>query len=182
MRTLTMAALATVAFAWAAPQAAAQAAECEAEYVLAPDNSALSILFSNLTVEGRDMAVECSIDVPLTLPAGMSLGVYRVDYRGFANLPKKGSATLEVDYELGPKGNGRQFKRSVRGETSEEFTFTENIGAGLMKRVGCGVDARLRGRVALALVGGNDEALVTLDSGDGASRRGLVYRFDLKKC
>ena len=162
--------------------ASSQAAQCQADYVLAPDNSALSILFTDLTVEGGGAtSAECTIDVPLQLPEGMSLGVYRVDYRGFASLAKKDVATLQVDYDLGPKGNSRHFKRSVRGATEDDFAFTENIGAGLMKRVGCGVDAHLRGSVSLSLKGSGD-ALATLDSGDGASKRGLVYRFNLKKC
>ena len=159
---------------------ASKAAPCAADYVLAPDNSALSILFSDLTVEGSG-SVQCTIDVPLELPQGMSLGVYRVDYRGFASLDKKEVATLDVDFALGPKGNSRQFKRSVRGAMEDDFAFSENIGAGLMKRVGCGVDARLRGSVSLSLKGSGD-ALATLDTGDGASRRGLVYRFNLKAC
>jgi hypothetical protein len=171
-------ALATFTFL---PAGTASADECKAEYVLAPDNSALSILFSDLTVQGSSKTATCTIDVPLNLPDGMSLGVYRVDYRGFASLAKKDVATLLVGYQLGPKGNGRTFKRSVRGATDTDFTFTENIGAGLMKRVGCGVDARLRGEVTLSLKG-SGEALATLDSGDGAAKRGLVYRFNLKKC
>ena len=178
---LAVAALAFSGFAFLAP-AVSQAAPCAADYVLAPDNSALSILFSDLTVEsGGETTAECTIDVPLQLPEGMSLGVYRVDYRGFASLAKEDVATLRVDFELGPKGNSRNFKRSVRGATEDDFIFTENIGAGLMKRVGCGVDARLRGSVSLTL-DANSEALATLDSGDGASRRGIVYRFNLKKC
>jgi hypothetical protein len=180
MRT-TLGILAFMGLAAMAP-APAHAAACEADYVLAPDNSALSILFTDLTVEGSGAtSAQCTIDVPLELPEGMSLGVYRVDYRGFASLAKKDVVTLQVDYELGPKGNGRNFKRSVRGATEDDFAFTENIGAGLMKRVGCGVDAHLRGSVSLSLKGGA-EALATLDSGDGASKRGLVYRFNLKKC
>jgi hypothetical protein len=175
----------TLAFAgivFVGSSGSALAAQCSADYILAPDHSALSILFTDLVVEGRrDPVAECSIDVPLDLPEGMSLGVYRVDYRGYASLARKEVATLGVDFDLGPKGNGRNFKRSMRGVTDEEFAFTENIGAGLMKRVGCGVDARLSGNVRLSLEGGSD-ALATLDSGDGAARRGLVYRFNLKKC
>jgi hypothetical protein len=174
--------LAIAGVAFFATPGSAEAAQCTADYVLAPDRSALSILFTDLVVEGNgDAVAECSIDVPLDLPAGTSLGVYRVDYRGYASLARKEVATLEVDYDLGPKGNGRHFKRSVRGATDDDFRFTENIGAGLMKRVGCGVDARLSGSVRLSLKGGGD-ALATLDSGDGAARRGLVYRFNLKKC
>jgi hypothetical protein len=178
---LALAALGFAGLAFIMPSAS-QAAPCDADYVLAPDNSALSILFSDLTVEGRGAtSAECTIDVPLQLPEGMSLGVYRVDYRGFASLAKKEVATLRVDFELGPKGNSRNFKRSVRGAIEDDFAFSENIGAGLMKRVGCGVDAHLRGSVSLSLKGSGD-ALATLDSGDGASKRGLVYRFNLRKC
>ena len=50
-----------------------------------------------------------------------------------------------------------------------------------MKRVGCGTDARLSGLVSLELAG-TGEAMVTLDSGDGTTRRGLEYKFNLKKC
>ena len=178
---LVLAALGFVSLALAIPTSS-QAEVCSADYVLAPDHSALSILFTDLTVEGSGQsASECTIDVPLDLPEGMSLGVYRVDYRGFASLAKKDVATLQVSYELGPKGNGRHFKRSVRGALEDDFAFTENIGAGLMKRVGCGADAHLRGSVSLLLKGKGD-SLATLDSGDGAARRGLVYRFNLKKC
>jgi hypothetical protein len=166
--------------AWASTGQARAA--CTADYVLAPDRSALSILFDDLTVEGGGAATaECTIDVPLELPAGMSLGVYRVDYRGFASLDKKEIATLEADFNLGPKGNSRKFKRSVRGAHEDDFAFTETIGAGLMKRVGCGADAHLTARVSLSLKGSGD-ALATLDTGDGAARHGLVYRFNLKAC
>ena len=169
-----------LAVVWAVP-AHAQA-ECKADYVLAPDKSALSILFSDLTVEGAGShSAQCSIDVALDLPEGMSLGVYRVDYRGFASLAKKATATLEVDFNLGPKGNSRLFKRTVRGMIEDDFSFRENIGAGLMKRVGCGVDPKLDVDVSLVLEGGG-ESLATLDTSDGASTRGLVYQFDLKKC
>jgi len=154
--------------------------QCVADYVLAPDKTSLSILFDDMTITAAGKR-SCAIDVDLDLPEGMSLGVYRVDYRGFASLARKEEATLAVEFALGPKGNGRNFKRTVRGATTDEFAFTENIGAGLMKRVGCGADARLSGLVSLELAGAG-EAMVTLDSGDGTSRRGLEYKFNLKKC
>jgi hypothetical protein len=163
---------------WSAPGTAQDA--CVADYVLAPDKSSLSILFHDMAISNAGQR-SCAIDVDLGLPEGMSLGVYRVDYRGFANLARKEEATLTVDFALGPKGNGRNFKRTVKGALTDEFAFTENIGAGLMKRVGCGTAARLTGSVSLSLAGGG-EAMATLDSGDGTSRRGLEYKFNLKKC
>ena len=179
LRPWSLAGAIVLAATWLALPVRAQDS-CAASYVLAPDRSSLAILFDNLVVEGAGR-MSCSIDVDLNLSADTSLGVYRVDYRGYANLAKKDVATLEVDFNLGPKGNSRKFKRSVRGAMSDEFAFTENIGAGLMKRVGCGDDAHLTGEVRLSLQGA-PEGLVSLDSGDGSSRRGLEYKFDLRKC
>jgi len=150
--------------------------------VLAPDSSALAILFDDFVADSATPRPACSLHVPLRLPAGQSLGVYRVDYRGFAHLSGKGFLELSVDYLFG--GNKtRSFARKVKGPTDGDFAFTENIGAGLMKRIGCGEQAAIDVTVALSLpatVAPEDQA--TLDSGDGATKHGLVYRFDLKPC
>ena len=161
----------------------ANAAACTANSVPAPDGTYLSILFDDLQVDASTTAKSCSVSAALNLPPGYSLGVYRVDYRGFAQLAKGQTAELGVDYALGPKGNGRTFQRKVHGPSSADFTFTENIGAGLMKRVGCGIEARLNVTVSLSLSGkSTSDAEADLDSSDSASKRGLVYFFDLKKC
>ena len=166
----------------AGTQVAASAAECSATSVSAPDGSALTILFDEMTVSDGTLSASCAINAPLALPEGYSLGVYRVDYRGFAHLAKGQTAELSVDYNLGPKGNSRSFKRKVKGPLDEDFALRENIGAGLMKRVGFGTAAALDVAVALRLECSPADALATLDSTDGYSAHGLVYHFDLKKC
>lgn len=150
--------------------------------VNSPDGTALSILFDAFLVSADgDEQKQCSLSVPLHLPEGYSLGVYRVDYRGYAHLARKETSELTVDYQLGPRNKGRHFRRTTKGEHDGEFLFTENIGAGLMKRVGCGDEAVLNVAVKLALTGAG-EAMATLDSSDGAARGGLIYYFDTKKC
>jgi hypothetical protein len=182
LRIASLGVLGALLFLMGAP-GSALGAECSATAVSAPDGSALTILFDDMTVSGDGSAsASCSIVAPLELPEGYSLGVYRVDYRGFAHLAKGQTAELSVDYHLGPKQNGRRFSRKVRGPLDEDFALRENIGAGLMKRVGCGTDAALNVAVALRLERPGADALATLDSSDGASRRGLVYHFNLRKC
>jgi hypothetical protein len=150
--------------------------------VLAPDSSALSILFDAFLADSATPRLACSVHVPLSLPAGQSLGVYRVDYRGFAHLSGKGFVDLSVDYLFG-SNKTRNFARKVKGPTDGDFAFTENIGAGLMKRIGCGAQAAIDLTVGLSLpASAAPEDQATLDSGDGATKRGLVYRFDLKPC
>lgn len=160
--------------------------------VMSPDGTSLSILFDKFTLESSGIAGNtkpkkvCRISAPLNLPANQSIGVYKVDYRGFAKLVKKQETDLEVQYFLGPQGNdrGRVFKRKVKGPHEGDYLFTETIGAGQMKRVGCGTAAVLNLGITLSLDGALQagEAMSTLDTTDAARSGALVYHLDLKKC
>lgn len=160
--------------------------------VMSPDGTSLSILFDKFTLESSGTAGSakprkvCRISAPLNLPANQSIGVYKVDYRGFAKLVKKQETDLEVQYFLGPQGNdrGRVFKRKVKGPHEGDYLFTETIGAGQMKRVGCGTAAVLNLGITLSLDGvlQAGEAMSSLDTTDAARSGALVYHLDLKKC
>lgn len=184
--------LSFLAFAAAAAAGNVHAADgCSAgtfSAVTSPDGTTLSILFDAFTVSGGagGKAVRrqtCHLQVPLRLPEGYSLGVYRVDYRGFAHLTGKETADLRVDHRLGLRDKARRFQRKIKGKRDGDFTFTENIGAGLMKRVGCGEKAELDVSLQLTLhAEGTSEAMATLDSVDGAAKGGLIYYLDTKRC
>ena len=160
--------------------------------VVSPDGTSLSVLFDQFTLDsssGAGGAVRrkvCHISAPLNLPANQSIGVYKVDYRGFAKLAAKQEADLEVQYFLGPHDNerGRVFKRKVKGPQEGDFLFTETLGAGQMKRVGCGTAAVLNVDITLILDGAQpgSQAMASLDSTDSARGGSLVYHLDLKKC
>lgn len=178
---------------FALPAYAAQDGCPEGSYsvVVSPDRTTLSILFDTFRVDsspatsaatGDTVSKVCTISYPLNLPANMSLGVYKVDYRGFAKLAPSQEASIEVQYALGPQGNerGRIFRRKVKGAYEGDYFFTENIGAGQMKRVGCGVDARLNIGIALA-VNGRGDSMASLDTSDGKSGA-LIYHLNLRKC
>ena len=158
--------------------------------VNSPDGSTLTILFDNFLIKtamgsnGYANRISCNIHVPLNLPDGYSLGVYKVDYRGFAHTTSKQSAELDVDYTFGVRNKSRNYHRKVHGPHDGDFLFTETIGAGLMKRAGCGDEAVLDVTAALVLSTMREpgEAMIALDSVDGTPKGGLIYRFDLKKC
>jgi hypothetical protein len=158
--------------------------------VNSPDGTTLSILFDNFSVtsgQGSDGTLNrkfCNIQVPLHLPDGYTLGIYKVDYRGFSHLSTKQYSELFVDYALGAHNKSRSFHRKTKGPYDGDFLFTETIGAGLMKRVGCGEEAVLNVSAALELNTGLQPgvAMAALDSVDGAPKGGLIYYFDLKKC
>ncbi len=157
--------------------------------VTSPDGSALSVLFDNFVVAGTDAnggfaSMTCAMEIPLHLPEGYSLGVYQIDYRGFAHLDDKQRGELQVDYGTGRGNRGRRFHRDVRGAYDGDFTFNENLRGGILKRVGCGDAAVLNFAATLTLVSKRDgrEGKMVLDSVDGAPAGGLVFALDLKKC
>lgn len=160
--------------------------------IMSPDGTTLSILFDQFTVENRGNSTSgmqrkiCRISSPLNLPTNYSIGVYKVDYRGFAQLLAKQETELDVQYFLGPHDNehGRIFKRKIKGPHESDYFFTENIGAGQMKRVGCGMAAMLNVSITLSLDGDlrAGGAMASLDTTDAAPGGALVYHLNLKKC
>ena len=177
------------------PASAQEADGCPAgsySVVMSPDGTAVSILFDQFTLASSDLAGNgkrrkvCRMSSPLAVPAGYSVGVYKVDYRGFAKLAAKQESELDVQYFLGPHDDqhGRVFKRTMRGPQEGDFLFTETIGAGQMKRAGCGAAAMLNVGITLGLDGDSrsGEAMASLDTNDAALGGALVYHLDLKKC
>lgn len=160
--------------------------------ITSPDGTTLSILFDQFTVESRGNSTSgmqrkiCHISSPLNLPTNYSIGVYKVDYRGFAQLVAKQETELDVQYFLGPHDNehGRIFKRKIKGPHESDYLFTENIGTGQMKRVGCGTAAMLNVSITLSLDGDlrAGEAMASLDTTDAAPGGALVFHLNLKKC
>jgi hypothetical protein len=160
--------------------------------VQTPDGTTLSILFDQFTIEsGSISGIEiqrkvCRISSPLNLPADHSIGVYKVDYRGFAKLGAKQQAELDVQYFLGPHDNehGRVFKRKIKGPKEGDYLFSETIGAGQMKRAGCGAAARLDVGITLSLDAKQQtgHAMASLDTTDAAPLGALVFHLNLQKC
>jgi hypothetical protein len=160
--------------------------------IVSPDGTALSILFDQFTIAGGGVSAGgiqrkiCRISSPLSFPANNSIGVYKVDYRGFAKLVAKQQAELDVQYFLGPRDNehGRVFKRKIKGPHEGDFLFTETLGAGQMKRAGCGTTAMLNAAITLSMDGNRQtsQSMASLDTTDAVPGGALVYHLNFKKC
>ena len=157
--------------------------------VTSPDGGALSVLFDNFAVTGTQAnggfaRMTCAIEIPLHLPEGYSLGVYNVDYRGFASLEQKQRGELQVDYGVGRGNRERRFHRHVKGVYQGDFTFSENLRGAVLRRAGCGDAAVLNFAATLTIESkrGARQGTMALDSVDGAHAAGLVFGLDLKKC
>lgn len=186
--------LAAVVIGFALPSPVATAQEttdgCPAgafSTALTSDGATLTILFDAFAVAlpdgGTTARATCSLHIPLPLPPNTSIGVYRVDYRGFAHLAAQQQFEFEITYGFND-GKDHSFRRQLRGVADEEFTFTQNIGAGLMRRVGCGETAALDIDAVITLDARDraGAAFGGLDTYDGAPRGGILYQFELRPC
>jgi hypothetical protein len=154
-----------------------------------PDGSSISILFDKFAVEGNEAnggfaRISCAMEIPLNLPEGYSLGVYQADYRGYARLEQRQRAELQVDYGVGERNRGKRFRKDVKGAYDGDYAFSERLGRGLLKRVGCGEAAVLNFTASLTLMSkrGSTTGQMVLDSVDGSPAGGLVFGLDLRKC
>lgn len=147
-----------------------------------PDGTSISVLFDNFSASTPGNPwVACNVRIPLNLPAGYSMGLYRMDYRGFVHA-ETGGARVAIDYGFGkaePRRHVHHFDRATDGE----FTFTDTLGAGQMKRAGCGEKAAIDLTATLMLPRDRDpgQSELTLDSVDGAPG-GVTFLVDLKPC
>ena len=157
------------------------------DVVVSPDGTSVSVLFDNFVVNGGEgeRAESCSLSIPLNLPEGYSLGVYQVDYRGYANLGPRQAGLLAVDYAVGDRGNSRRFRHRLTGPQDGDFTFTERMRPGMLRRIGCGPQAKLDLTATLMFRRGeaNSESVLALDSMDGTrSPAGVTFAIDLQPC
>jgi hypothetical protein len=155
--------------------------------VLSPDGTTLSVLFDSFAAEAQpgvsSASSQCSFRIPINVPAGSRVGVYKIDYRGYVMTPRKASAELRVDYTtLG--AHAPSFHRNFSQGRDEEFTLTDTIGAGMFRESGCGTPFELAGNASLSLQLRDTSAggMVVLDSFDGAPKGGLVYHLKWRPC
>lgn len=158
-----------------------------AAVTLSPDQKSLSILFDEYIVEaGGDSGKRidrksCNIAIPVHVPQGFSVSIFKVDYRGYVYVPRGGQARFNVEYFFAGQ-RGPRVTKTFRGYKDDDYTLTNNLAAHSMVWSRCGADVNLR--VNTSMLGRTnrrqDDLLATVDSAD--VNAGLVYHFQWKRC
>lgn len=125
--------------------------------ISSPDGRAASVLFDDFSVtagggSGSARSI-CNLQVPVKLPTG-AVGVYKVDYRGFAFLSTQQSSELIVKHALGSD------RSVIEGPFDGDLSFTDTIGGGLSGTIDSEIVLEVRSAAEL------EEALALLDSVD----------------
>lgn len=156
-----------------------------ASVTLSPDQKELSILFDQYVVEaGNGRTVDrksCNIAIPVRVPQGYSISVFKVDYRGFNSLPTGARSTFNVEYFFAGSQGPRQTK-SFFGPTADNYELTSNLGVEALVWSPCGAETNLRVNTSMMVMTNRrqEQALATVDSADISA--GIVYHIQWRQC
>lgn len=158
-----------------------------ASTVISPDNQELSILFDQYIAEAggttgkRIDRKSCNLAVPVRVPQGWSVAVFKVDYRGYTAVPSGGQVKLESEYfwagTRGPKAS-----RAFNGPRADSYTVTDDLIANTLVWSACGAEVILRvnSNITAQANARLDQTMGTVDSVDVSS--GLIYHLSWKRC
>lgn len=161
------------------PQGTASAA-------LSPDAQSLSILFDEFSAEAggenkKTVRKSCNIAVPVHVPGGYSVSIFKIDYRGFNDLPSGAWSRFSVEYFFAGT-RGPQFRKTFRGPSSDDFVLNNKLRGRAISYSRCGEDVNLRinASIMAKVRNSRQEAIATVDSADIKS--GLVYHLGWRRC
>ncbi|MBK7960052.1 MAG: DUF4360 domain-containing protein [Bdellovibrionales bacterium] len=159
-----------------------------ASVTLSPDHDAISILFDQFVTEagsttGRRVdRKSCNLSVPVKVPQGYSVSVFKTDYRGYNLVPESG-AYNRLDTEYFWAGvRGPRFRKIYSGPTNENYTQSNGIIVNALVWTPCGASVTLRVNSSIMSQSNPqmDETMMTVDSADISS--GFIYHIQWRRC
>lgn len=151
------------------------------------DGKAVSILFDQYIVEAgrptnrRIDRKSCNVAVPVRVPQGYSVSVFKVDYRGFNSIPRGAQSQFNAEYFFAG-AQGPRYTKTFSGPIEDEYLITNNLVAQALVWSPCGQDVILRANSSMRVTANTrmDQTLATVDSAD--VQAGLIYHLQWRRC
>ncbi|KAL4172897.1 hypothetical protein KRP22_008057 [Phytophthora ramorum] len=155
------------------------------------DGQAVSVLFSQFAARtsGADVTRDrksCNLAVPVDVQSGVSIGIFRVDYRGNAFVPNQSGSYGQFDaeyYFAGQRGPVASEKYSP--STDRDLFISHEVGVSAVVWTPCGASTNFRVNSAITAVkksGGKEDTQVAIDSVDSTVQAGFHYFISTRKC
>lgn len=158
-----------------------------ASVTVSPDQSAITVLFDQFNAEAGQFVgrrfdrKSCNLTIPVEVPNGYSVAIFKVDYRGFNLIPRGGMNRFDAEY-FWAGSRGPTLSRIFYGPLNDSFTLTDELMAQTMVWTPCGQSVNLRVNASMS-VNSNarlDQTLGMVDSADISS--GLIYHIQYRRC
>ena len=158
-----------------------------AAVALAPDAQSVSMLFDSFVVEAGGATRKtigrktCNIAVPVHIPQGYSVSIFRIDYRGFNSLPYGAYSRFNVEYFFAGT-QGPQYQKTFRGQLEDEYLIRNSVAASATAWSACGRSTVLRANTGMMVRTNSrrQDTLATVDSAD--INAGLLFNLRWKRC
>lgn len=145
-----------------------------ASVTVSPDGQELSILFDGYIADASGKPAErrknCNLTIPVKVPAGFQVSVYKFDYRGYVAAATTGRLTAEYFFA---GATGPKIVRNIQGQ--RDYVASDSIQTLVWSR--CGDSVNMRVNSALSATG---RGIASLDSVDVS--HGLKYLLRYRAC
>jgi hypothetical protein len=155
------------------------------------DGQSVSVLFSDYNAQtsqtlNRDRK-SCNLAVPVDIKPGISIGIFRVDYRGNAYVPKARGASAQFDAEYYFAGQkGPVVTREYPAGFNDNIFITNQIPVSAIVWSPCGASTNFRINSAVTALKNTardgDEVQIAIDSVDATVENGFRYYITTRKC
>jgi hypothetical protein len=152
-----------------------------------PSNSAFTVRYSQFVAASGggsspiDFRKNCQLDTLVGIPAGWTVGVGEVDYRGYANLGKGAHGMIGAFYYFAGQPGINQQNHQILGPTNRYYAFNDK--ATVVTYAPCATSVGLNINTQLLSFVGSDQAYlnqITMDSTKVSL--GTVYHLAFKRC
>ena len=156
--------------------------------VTSSDGQSVSVLFSDYiagtTSRKNRVRKSCNLAVPVDVQSGFSIGIFRVDYRGYAYVPRESGsyAKFDVEYYFAGAQGPRATKKYSAGFDDDIF-ISHKLGA--VAWTPCGASTNFRVNSGITAYKKNrwgEDPEIAIDSIDATIERGFRYYFHWRRC
>jgi hypothetical protein len=157
----------------------------------ASDGQSVSVLFSAYsavtTADVQRDRKSCNLAVPVDVQSGVSIGIFRVDYRGNVYVPPRNGTFAQFDAEYYFAGQrGPVIAQKYSPGTASDLFITNEIPVSAIVWSPCGSSTVFRVNSAITAskptLGASDEVQIAIDSVDTTVQAGFRYYLQTRAC
>ncbi len=158
-----------------------------ASSLITDDGKAFQLIMEDFVVEaGPGLPLSgsrkaCNVTLDLHIPQGWQYSVFKVDYKGFANLDRGVTAKLSSDYSFLGQRRPVSLSTTIAGPVAKDIEVRDTLGVESLVYSPCGISRPLNIKAsAMVNARGSNQGLLTVDSVEGEFK--TIYKIQWKKC
>lgn len=162
---------------------------------ISPDAKTISLLFDNYIAEaGQSSGVKrdiknCTVQLPIEVPAGYQMTIVKLDYRGYNFIPEGGRTRYVTMYSFFDGQTNKQMGKRIRrnyifdGPLDGDYTLSSDVtNKPIWSNCGKNLIFRLDTRAIAVTNHEGDDVLATIDSIDASVGSAVEYHLLWRQC